>query len=213
MPPKTRHLLHILFILFFSTMMLACGGGTDGDGDGDTGTQQPPDTGDDVASNTVSYDGKTYTLSAGLEEVFRPDDNHANSQLNVTNGEFYSVQVPITGNLNLIWRARDASIWFYADVYSPGTSQLQGGTFSYAARDTDEDDPALAQTFFFKDGKFAVDLNGDGSVKSDDGEFLAITGGTITLEPSGAVYKVDFRFELENGQTARGSFTGDFVQV
>ncbi|MFK7964918.1 MAG: hypothetical protein AB8C46_13225 [Burkholderiaceae bacterium] len=213
MSNKSTRLSLAAMALLFATVMFACGGGTDGDGDGDSGTQQPPDNGGGIATNTVSYDGKTYPLSAGLEEVFRPDDNHANSQLNVTNGEFYSVQVPITGNLSLIWRARNASIWFYADVYSPGTGQLQGGTFSYVPRGTDEDDPALAQTFFFKDGKFAVDLNGDGSVKSDDGEFLTVTGGTITLEPSGAIYKVDFQFELENGQTARGSFTGDFAQV
>ena len=104
-------------------------------------------------SNQVNYGGQVYTLSAGLEEVFRPDDNHSSSQLNISNGEFYSVQVTLMGQLDLIWRARNASVWLYVNMYSPGTAALSGGTFSFAPRNTDEDDPALARNLVFQERK------------------------------------------------------------
>lgn len=98
-------------------------------------------------------------------------------------------------------------------MYSPGTAALSGGRFSYASRNTDEDDPALASSFFFKKGKFAIDLNNDGQIDSDDDEFLDVTGGTMTLTVSGAFYTVEFDWTVENGVNAAGSFTGDFDQV
>jgi hypothetical protein len=166
-----------------------------------------------TGSNQVNYGGQIYALSAGLEEVFRPDDNHSSSQLNISNGEFYSVQVPLMGQLKLIWRARNATVWLYVNMYSPGTAALSGGTFSFAPRNTNEDDPVLASSYFFKKGKFAIDLNGDGQIESDDEEFLNVTGGTMTLTVSGALYTVEFNWTLENGVNATGSFSGDFSQV
>jgi len=168
---------------------------------------------EDKTDNQVNYDGTTYELSAGLEEVFQPDDNHSSSQINITNGEFYTTQVVLFGNLTWIWRAREASVWLYVNMYSPGTTEFSEGTFSFAPRETDEDDPALANTYFFKKGKFAIDLNNDGQIESDDNEFLEVIGGTMTLTQNGAVYTVTFNWTLENGVNATGSFTGDFNQV
>lgn len=70
-----------------------------------------------------------------------------------------------------------------------------------------------ANDSFFKDGKFAVDPNRDGSVETDDNEFPDTTGGTIVLEQSGDEYRLDFTFELENGIKVKGSYSGDFAQA
>ena len=164
-------------------------------------------------TNQVLYGERLYSLRAGLEEVYRPDANHSNSQLNLTDGEFYSTQVTVFGSLNLIWRARDAAVWFYVDMYSPGTGGFRGGEFSYVPDDTNADDDRLANDFFFKDGKFAVDIDGNGTLDSDSGEFLNIIEGRMVIEQTGNVYKLDFTFILENGVKAIGSFTGDFAQV
>ncbi len=163
--------------------------------------------------NQVLYGNKLYPLRSGLEEVYKPDKHHSNSKLSVTNGTFYSVQVITFGNLDLIWRARNAVAWFYVDMYSPGTRRFRGGEFSYVPNNTDENNIGLANTFFFKKGKFAIDLNGNGKLDKRRGEFLKVVGGKIRITQSGNIYRFDFTFTLENGVKAIGSYTGDFAQV
>ena len=69
------------------------------------------------------------------------------------------------------------------------------------------------ETWFFKKGKFAIDLNNDGQIESDDDEFLEVTGGTMTLTTSDTFYTVEFNWTLENGVNTVGSFSADFDQV
>ena len=143
--------------------------------------------------------------------MFKPDDNHSNSEFSLTDGEFYSTQVVLFGNLDLIWRARDAKFWFYADMYSPGTDAFRAGTFTYMPPSTDEDDPSLSQQFFFKDGRFAFDLDENGDFEDD--EYLDVTGGTITLSDQTADYTFSLELTLENGKTIAGTYSGNFPKV
>lgn len=162
--------------------------------------------------NQLGYNGRRYPLRAGLEHVFRPDKHHANSRLHLTNGEFYSTQVWLSGNLNLIWRARRASAWLYVDMYSPGRKRFRGGKFVYVPNRTNENSNSLKNKFFFKKGKIAIDTNRNG--KLDKGEFLKVTGGMIGVKRLGTRrYRFDFYFNLENGTRAAGSYTGRFPKV
>lgn len=178
------------------------------------------DSPDDDASgsnNSIKYANKDYKLSKGLEEVFKiqqtKGDKHSGSQLNITDGEFYQTQVSISGNLNWIWRTRKANIWMYVKMYAPGFDGLTDGTYIYKSRSVDKRDSEVENNHFFKQGKVAIDLNNDGEIESDDNEYIDITGGTISVKVTGKIYIVDFNVKLENGESATGSFEGDFDQV
>ena len=171
------------------------------------------ESGKDDVKNTIKYGSESYSLTNGLEEVFKLDDNHSSSQINITNGEFYSTQVVISGNLNLIWRARNASVWLYVDMYAPGFEGLSSGTYAFRPKNTDEDDPALIDIHFFTEGKFAIDLNDDGNIESDDNEYIEITGGTIKVEVKGGEYLLELNLTLENNENVSGTFGADFDQV
>jgi|GEM_PF-6002571 len=170
---------------------------------------------DDSSNNNddaITYLGQSYSVNKGLEEVYKPGDNHYKSGFNISDGEFYSVQVNIFGNIDLIWRVRNGSIWIYGDLFSPGTENLSSGTFSFAPGNVDEDDPALAQKFFFSDARVVVDLNNNGDFDKDV-EFFDVVDGTISVEVSGGVYTMTFNLSLENGESVKGSYSGDFTQV
>jgi len=162
--------------------------------------------------STLKYGEKTYQLTKGLEEVFKKDNNHSSSQINITNGDFYKTQVWISSNLNWIWRTRNASIWLYVDLYSPGFNGLTTGTYKFRRNNTDEDNPTLSRKYFFKKGKLAIDLNNNR--KLDKGsEYLKITDGTISLSVSEDIYTLHFNITLSNDKKVSGDFKGDFDQV
>lgn len=162
--------------------------------------------------NRLTYENDTYTLVKGIEELYKKDVNHSSSQLNFTDGEFYQTQVWISGNINLIYRARKASIWVYVDLYAPGDKGLTSGSYKFMPRRTDENTPELADTHFFKKGKLAIDLNKNGKLDKKI-EFFTITEGAIKLEVLGKQYALQFSFVLENGAKVTGNFTTDFDQL
>lgn len=165
-----------------------------------------------TGNNTLTYGTSNYKMTKGIEEVFKKRENHSASQLNITDGEFYQTQVWISGNLNYIWRARKASVWLYAKMYAPGTNGLTTGRYEYRANNTKEDNPAMANTHFFKKGKLAIDLNTNNKFDKDI-EYLQITGGTIDLTVSGDAYMLELNVTLANGEKVSGSFTADFDQL
>ena len=162
--------------------------------------------------NELWYGEMVYPVSKGLEEVFKKHPNHSASQLNITDGEFYQTQVSIMGNLNYIWRAKDASVWLYVKMYAPGSKGLTTGTYTIKPNKTDIDLPSLANTTFFKKGKIAIDLNKNG--KLDKGvEYFKIIDGSINVEVEGVRYMTEFDVQLGNGENVKGRFKKNFVQV
>ncbi|MRH99249.1 hypothetical protein GH721_01780 [Kriegella sp. EG-1] len=167
----------------------------------------------EISNNAIMIEDDTYVSIKGLEEVFDFKENHSASQINFTDGEFYYVQVVIFGNLQPIWRARDASLWVYADLFAPGFEGLTSGTYDFKPDNTDENDIDLSNSHFFIDGKVAIDLNKDGELESDDNEFLKITGGSIKLERQEDYYEIELNLSLENNIQVTGKFSDDFDQV
>ena len=165
-----------------------------------------------IPANSVVYNNRLYKITAGLEEVYRPTDYHTHSELSLANGEFYSTQINnVYGSTNLVWRPRGASFWLYAEMYSPGTSGLSGGTFGYAPADIDEDDPSFARQFFFKKARFVLDTNRNGDF--DDTEYLDVVNGRIAVSGRSHSYTLSFDLSLENGQRTVGTFSGRFPPV
>ena len=66
---------------------------------------------------------------------------------------------------------------------------------------------------FFKKGKFAFNVNEDGSFTSEDNGFFEVKGGTIEVEVSNDIYDVSFDLDLENGKRISGSMSHNFDQV
>ena len=162
--------------------------------------------------NSLIYEGTTYPIIKGIEEVFKNKTNHSASQLNFTDGEFYQTQVYLNGNINLINRARKATVWMYAHLYAPGNEGITSGTYQYQARKVDVNTPALKGIHCFKKGKIALDLNGNGKLDKKI-EFFKINGGKIQLKKLEENYTLDFILTLENDKTITGNFTTYFDKL
>ncbi len=177
----------------------------------------PPAT--PAGNNSLSYGGVEYPLTHGFEEAFsfRPtqrNDTHRTSQFAVANADFTSTT--IFGNglspTFLIWRPTGASVWLRAKLHAPGGDRFSSATFTYEPNTTDDDGPLVAGRFFFNDGRFGVDINENGSIDSEDNEFIDITAGTISVERLvGNNARMSFDVTLANGVNTNGNFEGLFV--
>ncbi|MBD0779965.1 hypothetical protein HPE56_19375 [Maribacter sp. ANRC-HE7] len=167
---------------------------------------------DNIQNNEFQYNNKTYPVSEGLEEVFKKRNNRSGSQLNISDGKFYQTQIWISGNINYIWRPKNASIWLYAKLYAQGSEGLTSGTYTIKPNNTDTVKPITSDLPFFLKGKCAIDINNNG--KLDKGtEFFKVIDGTITLNVVSKGYSVEFELKLSNGKIIKGKFKKDFTQV
>jgi len=169
-------------------------------------------------SGPLTYGGSSYELTHGFEETFsyRPvqsGDTHSVAEFQVADASFSQTTLLVSGSPIIIWRPNDASVWFRADLHSPGGDGVASATFDYVSDAVDEDGPLVADKHFFNEGRFGVDLNNDGDIDSDDNEFLDITGGSITLnrlDTSALTNVLQFNVTLSNGVPISGSFEGQF---
>lgn len=166
-------------------------------------------------NNSLSYGSVVYSLTHGFEEEFsyRPDqfgDTHLTSEFSVADAPF--VQTIIDGALltTVLWRPNGASVWLRADLHSPGGDGFQSATFSYVDNSVDDQGPLVADRFFFNEGRFGVDVDENGSIDSESGEFIDITGGTITVDRLDGAVRMSFDVTLANGVDVVGSFSGSF---
>ena len=178
--------------------------------------QNPPAS--TPGDNSLNYGGQLYALTHGLDEqfAFRPvtgNDTHRSGQLNVANGEFFSTLIAVGLVDTLIWRPRDATVWLRADLHTPGADDFTNARFSYVMDSVDEDGAAVAGLNFFNDARFGVDINNDGDIESEDGEFLDVVGGTIDVSKAGGISTISFELLLENGVTVTGNFRGNVIVV
>ena len=94
----------------------------------------------------------------------------------------------------------------------PGEETFTSATFGYESNSVDENGPGVAGKAFFNEGVVGIDLNNDGTIESDDGEFIDITAGTISVERlTGKNARMSFNVTLANGQNVNGEFQGLFV--
>ena len=177
----------------------------------------------EVASNSLSYGGVVSPLTHGFEERFRfrPTvttdstevlDTHSSGQFQVADAVFSETQINLAfGGTLTVFRPNDATVWLRADLYSPGGDGFTSATFTYRSDSLPENSPDVANTFFFNDGRFGVDIDGNGDIDSDANEFLDVTGGTITVtRMADTRAAMSFDVLLSNGVTLTGSFEGVF---
>ena len=56
------------------------------------------ESGKDDVKNTIKYGSESYSLTNGLEEVFKLDDNHSSSQINITKLYYTKISILIIYN-------------------------------------------------------------------------------------------------------------------
>ena len=160
-------------------------------------------------NNTVVYNGTTYTIKDGLVNdygAFDPIDQGENTHYNYDFVVVDDELVQYTEDGYTFWEAdtTNASIFYiYAELFSPGTSSFQTGTFTFK-----DYEAATAENI---DGEFFFTDAYVGFVKyGDDEEGYEATGGTIKVSGSNLNYTIEYDLTLPNSKTAKGSFSGTF---
>ncbi len=182
--------------------------------------QRGEPTGPDAGTNSLSYSGAVYPLTDGFEQVFsfspeRRGDTHQTSQFDVADAGFRPllIDVGVFDSL-LIWRPDFATVWFRADLHSPGEADFTSATFQFESDDVDENGSEVAGRFFFNEATFGVDLDGVDGIDSDTDEFIDAVAGTITaIRGDGEQVTMSFDVSLEDGTTLRGNYSGSFPSV
>ena len=182
--------------------------------------QRSEPIGPDAGTNSLSYSGAIYPLTHGFEQVFsfspeRRGDTHQTSQFDVADAGFRPllIDVGVFDSL-LIWRPDFATVWFRADLHSPGEADFTSATFQFEPDDVDENGPEVAGRFFFNEATFGVDLDGLDGIDSDTDEFIDAVAGTITaIRGDGEQVTMSFDVSLEDGTTLRGNYSGSFPAV
>ena len=189
----------------------------------ETPETQPVATIEPMGDNQLSYGGVVYPLTEGFEARGRSRnarlESHKSSNFRVANAPFERIQLinnvaatfPIT-----YYSAVRATTKLSADLYSPfvpeGTIGADSGTFTFEAQDNvEEPGPEVAGRSFFNDVSFGVDIDNDGKISNDDGEFIDVTGGTFSLTRiNDRRSLVTFDLTLANGVSVTGSFENEF---
>jgi len=174
------------------------------------------DDGDDVsAGSDIVFDGKTYAMVDGLISdygSYEPidggsPDTHYNYDFDIIDAEL----VTITESDGSTYQgpAANTTIHVYVELFSPGTSTFNAGTFTYMSDDaaTAAD---IAGKFFFFGGE--VELDTDGVENGDlDGPEYEINGGTVTVTGTNKDdFALTFDVTTSGGKTLTGSYSGDF---
>ncbi|MCC9166928.1 hypothetical protein [Pontibacter harenae] len=174
-------------------------------------------------NNQIEYNGTTYNIQTGIiedwgsvglsdgdEDLYISNDNvtHYNYDVSITDG---TLQANSDGELENV----GATVFVYAELLSPGTTNFTTGTFSYIEYEDDltqeQIDAKYNNKSFFEDAYIVIDANGNGTLDASDASSIAYaTGGTITVSGSNNNYTVDYNLTLDNGRTIVGSYSGDF---
>ncbi len=171
-----------------------------------------------AGDNALSYGSAVYGLTHGFEESFsyRPvqqNDTHSASDFSVADAPFTPTTIAVGLNpAQTIWRPTGGTVWFEARLFAPGGS-FQSATFDYEPDSTDEKGPTVSGRFFFQKAKLGVDINQNGSIDSEDGEFIDVVGGSITVNRVAGSDNATMSFDvtLADGMTLAGNFSGQFV--
>ncbi|MBC3540683.1 hypothetical protein ACFSC6_12405 [Rufibacter sediminis] len=153
-------------------------------------------------SNQLEYYDMMYDLTLGATfdggpTGFSSNDTHFGRVFLVTDADNIGERV------NLVF-----------DTYSLGTSGFKAGRFDYgsiAGLTSAQRSAAYGNRSFFVNSYLVVDLNDDEEL--DNSEVVMITGGTVTISGTAPEYTLECDVVLENGQTVRAQYTGDFIDI
>ena len=180
--------------------------------------ETPADSNEPIGDNFLSFGGVIYPLREGFESRSIGNlESHKGSFFRLADVPFE--QISLTFDINAFpityWTATGATVRLSAQLYSPGRTGnigVDGGTFTFEARDTDDLGPEVTGRFFFNDVSFGVDIDNDGTIDRDANEDIEVTGGTISLtriSENGSL--VTFDLILANGVSVTGSFENEFL--
>ncbi len=173
------------------------------------------DSGGGDALNVITFDGTAYTMVAGLVEDYGSgepindlgDATHYNFDFTIIDDEIVTITTP---DETYLGAGPDATIGIYIELFSPGTSGFQAGTFNFVEYDgvTQSD---IAGEYFFFGGE--VELDSDGTENGDfDGDEFEITGGSVTVVGSGTTeWTITYNLQVSGGRTVVGTYTGPFT--
>lgn len=148
------------------------------------------------APNELSYDGKTYTPVNGYVYDAGAVESHYNKDFYLTDGEADFENQDLS----------NASFLFSAELYSPGTSEFQTGTFQF------NDDGNVDNKHFFDHSDIILDANGNKQLDIED-EFYNVRAGTITVSGSHPSYTIALDVTLDNDKALKGRYSGTFKVI
>lgn len=162
------------------------------------------DDDDDDNGTSITFDGTNYTIADGTIEdygAYNPLDeaSHYNYDFHFSDKAF----IEYTEEGYTYWEADTTSTFYiYAELFSPGTSAFQTGTFEYM------DSEGLTQSDI--DGKFFFYDVYVGTRSGDTFMDYDATSGTVTVSGSGTNYKIEFDVTFTGGKKLTGTYEGSF---
>lgn len=175
--------------------------------DDDTETQN--------GENQISLDNQTYTLTDGIIQDYgsetpfdqTTDDSHYNFDFIVLDSDVVEIQ---DDGDTYIGAGPETTILVYIELFSPGATGFQAGTFNYFDESTTTQSDVDGE-FFFTYGEVETDT--DGVVNGDlDGPEYEVIGGSVTVVGSGTTdYTITFDLTLTGNRTLTGTYSGDFT--
>lgn len=175
------------------------------------------DDGDTASGAEITFDGKTYTIVEGRSENYGASDpaddsnsdSHYNYDLTLADVAFKEIT---DSDGDIEFTADDATFGVYVELFSPGTSAFQVGTFNFIGGDQSEMLSSIEGKFFFSAAEVFIPTGGvdsDGDPAFD--EFEA-TGGSVTVTGSAPKdFVITYDLQFTGGKTLTGTYSGDFV--
>ncbi len=157
-----------------------------------TASCKKDDDDDNGQKNHLKYDGTEYNLGQGfLENYGLVDESIYNLDLILL-----SSSITIYETQGEIDSASGSGAIIYFEMYTSSATVLEAGTYQYDESSMD------AMSFDYAD--FALDFD----VETEEGEWIEITAGTVTVSKDGNTYTITFDCTAEGGKKVTGSFKG-----
>ncbi len=175
------------------------------------------DDSDDLVTNQISFDGKTYTMVGGLIEDYgsgSPADNsnsdtHYNYDFTIADVAFQQFTDEFD---DIEYNATNATFGVYVELFSPTTTSFEVGTFSFITESQSDILASIEGNYFFSAAEAyiptgTVDADGDPVYT----EFEA-TGGTVTVSGSGPTnFTITYDLQFSGGKTLTGTYNASFI--
>ncbi|WP_181306739.1 hypothetical protein [Rufibacter sp. XAAS-G3-1] len=124
----------------------------------------------------------------------------------------HHVQAFLLTDVNQNTGAEKVNLVFY--TYSLGASSFKTGRFEYAnfaGLTLAQRTATYGNKSFFLNSYLVVDLNNDKQL--DNTEVVRIASGSVNISGTAPNYTLDCHVVLENGQTLRAQYSGEFIDI